>query len=231
MKPCHRASRAALLLALALALATPRRALADDEALEQMHDDTIGTRRALGASVLTAGLVSVAGGSLLLVPEGDDKAWRLAGIQTVLFGVINSVVGLLALHGVAAEESRWRESRASRSTQDGVRRGRIVAAEDERRESVGHAINLGLDFGYLGVAATAAAASQLGVDHPKRWIASSVAIGVQALFLAGVDLVGLLRAKHYHAGFVEGLGPSLSFAPTASGDAAILFGFSGRFTR
>ena len=206
-------------------------AVSDAEGLERLHRDSIHTRRVLADSVFVAGLVSIAGGSALLVPSGDDQAWRYAGINTAIFGVVNTIVGLLALHGIAAEEATWEsdEGLAARRTPEGLARARIHAAVDERRESVGHAINLGLDGAYLGVAGTALLASQFGVDHPNRWLASGIAIGVQAVFLIGMDLTGLTRSQTYHRAFVEGLMPTFSVSPAPSGGTETHLGFGGAF--
>lgn len=189
--------------------------VSDAEGVERLHRDTIRTRRLLADSVFVAGLASVAGGGALIVPSGDDQAWRYAGANTAIFGIVNTLVGLLALHGIAAEEAVWEsdELLAARRTPAGLAQARIHAALDERRESVGHAVNLGLDGAYLGVAATSLVASQLGVDHAKRWFASGIAIGTQAIFLVGVDFIGLARSQMYHRAFVESLMPTFSVAP------------------
>jgi len=143
-----------LIAALPLAVASnasaqsiPPNAVSEAEGLERLHRESIHTRRVLADSVFVAGLVSIAGGGALLVPSGDDQAWRYAGINTAIFGVVNTIVGLLALHGIAAEEATWEsdEGLAARRTPEGLARARIHAALDERRESVGHAINLRLD--------------------------------------------------------------------------------------
>ncbi len=110
----------------------------------------------------------------------------------------------------------------------GLVRARIHAALDERRESVAHAINLGLGCAYAGVGGTAILASRLGVDHPDRWLASGVAIGVQAAFLIGVDFIGVTRSAGFHRAFVEGLAPTLSVAPTSAGSDMRL-GLRGTF--
>jgi hypothetical protein len=182
--------------------------------LEARRHETFGVRRSLADSVLIAGVASLVGGGALLVPSGDDQAWRFAGVNTAIFGAINTIVGLLALHGIGKEENAWEadDARAARRTADGLERARRHAIVDERRESVGHAINLGLDCAYLGVAGTAIVASQAGVDHPNRWLASGVAIGVQALFLVVIDWVGLARSANDHRAFVE---PSISISPNA----------------
>jgi hypothetical protein len=227
-----------LIAALPLAVASnasaqsiPPNAVSEAEGLERLHRESIHTRRVLADSVFVAGLVSIAGGGALLVPSGDDQAWRYAGINTAIFGVVNTIVGLLALHGIAAEEATWEsdEGLAARRTPEGLARARIHAALDERRESVGHAINLGLDGAYLGVAGTAILASQLGVDHPNRWLASGIAIGVQAVFLVGIDLTGLTRSQIYHRAFVEGLMPTFSVTPAPNGATETHLGVGGVF--
>lgn len=189
------------------------------EQLELLHAESIHTRRLLADSVLVAGLVSIAGGAVLIVPDADDQAWRFAGVNTAIFGAVNTVVGLLALNGIAREERTWEsaEARTARRTPEGLVRARVHAIIDERRESVGHAINLGLNCAYLGVAGTAVLASQLGVDHPDRWLASGAAVGFQAFFLVGIDFIGLTRSSHYHRAFAEGFVPTLSVVPTPTG--------------
>jgi len=219
------------MLALSLTIAMEVTALAqvapaEVDALEQTRRDAIQTRRVLANSVLVAGLVSVAGGAALMVPDSNDQAWRYAGVNTAVFGAVNTVVGLLALNGIRNEERAWEtdDARAARRTPEGLARARIHAALDERRESVGHAINLGLNCAYLGVAGTAVLASQFGVDHPNRWLASGAAIGFQALFLVGVDFIGLTRSHGYHRSFVLGLEPSLALSGTET-----RLGVGGRF--
>jgi hypothetical protein len=205
-------------------------ATSDADALEQIHRASLHTRRSLADAVFIAGLVSIAGGGALIVPDGDDQAWRYAGVNTAIFGAVNTVVSLLALHGIAKEEDEWEAepARAARRTPEGLARARIHAVIDERRESVGHAINLGLNCAYLGIAGTATLASQLGVDHPNRWLASGAAIGFQALFLLGIDFIGLTRSAQYHRAFAEGLAPSLAITPNAAG-TEMRAGFGGTF--
>ena len=200
------------------------------DTLEGVRRESLKTRRVLADSVLVAGLMSIVGGGALVFVEASDQAWRLAGVNTAIFGLVNTVVGLRALQGIAGEERTWEseEARASRRTPEGLNRARIHAVIDERRESVGHAINLGLDGAYLGVGATAILVSQLGVGHPNRWLASGVAIGLQTVFLLGVDFIGLTRSASYHRGLVDGFVPSLSITPASSG-AEMRFAFKGTF--
>lgn len=183
------------------------------------HLASMSTRRALADAVLVAGLVSLAAGGALTASDAEDQAYRFAGVNTAIFGVVNTIVSLLALHGIAKEEEGWDapSAAAARRTPGGLSRARVHAALDERREATSHAINLGLGAAYLAVAGTAILASRLGVDHPDRWLGSGVAVGVQALFLVGIDYVGLRRASRFHRVFVEGLAPGVAVAPSASG--------------
>ncbi|MDB5216570.1 MAG: hypothetical protein JWO86_4497, partial [Myxococcaceae bacterium] len=58
--------------------------------------------------------------------------------------------------------------------------------------------------------------------------ASGVAIGVQALFLAGIDVIGLTRSQTYHRAFVESLMPTFALTPTPAGTET-RFGVGGTF--
>ena len=199
----------------------------DARALEDTVRDAIHTRRVLADAVLGAGLLSIAGGAALTVPTADDLAWRFAGINTLVFGVADTVIGLLALRGIAREEESFEapSATASRRTPHGLDAARVHAALDERRESVGHAVNLGLDFGYLAVGIGMGVGSQLGVDHPNRWLASSIAVGVESIFLIGVDAIGLSRSKGYHETFVKSLAPTLDW----TGGRALQLGVRASF--
>ncbi len=231
---CGRVLRLTVVTSLGLAAMSSLPAVAHAEEanveevqeLERVHGQSITTRRALADTVLVAGLVSVAVGGVLIIPDAEDQAFRFAGLNTALFGAINTVVALVALRGIAKEEDSWTssEAAAARRTPDGLRRARAHAASDEQRESASHAINLGLGAAYLAVAGTAILASRLGVDRPNYWLGSGIAIGAQALFLVGVDFIGLRRASHYHRVFVDGLVPGISVGPSegASGTQSSL---------
>lgn len=199
--------RLALPLALAaLAPATARADAADPQELanlERLHAESMETRRTLAHVVLVDGIVGVTGGALLMIPSSADLGFRFAGLHTLIFGAINTGVGLYALHGIAAEERRWNANSESRRTREGLARGKAHAAEDERRESVSHALNLGLDVAYAAIGGTAIVASQAGVEHPNRWLGAGIALCVQATVLVVVDVVGLSRSAEYHAGFVS----------------------------
>ncbi len=197
-------------------------------ALEDLHAESIHTRRVLADAVLVDGVVGLVAGGVLLVPDGDDQAWRFAGINTLVFGVVNTLVGIRALVGIGHEDSTWNTdaSYASRRTAAGLMAARMHAAEDERRESVGHAINLGLDFGYLGVAGAAVLASVSGVSHPNRWLGSGISIGVSSLVLLSIDLAGLLRSGSFYRKFVQQFAPQVSFSDHKM---TLSLGYAGRF--
>lgn len=210
---------------VAFAAFAPSARADDAAALEQVHDESLASRRLLADVVLGVGLGSIAAGAALMVPSGDDLAWRFAGVNTAVFGVIDTAVALYALHGIGGEERTWNASAAERrASPEGLAKARLHAAADERRESVGHAVNLGLDFGYLAVGIVMGAASQLGVDHPNRWLASGIAVGAESLPLVLVDVVGLGQSAKYHEGFLGGFAP---LANVTRGGAT--FGVGARF--
>jgi hypothetical protein len=192
--------------------------------LEQIYRETLDTRSRLADAVLVDGLVGIVGGGALIVPTANDQAWRFAGINTASFGVVNTIVAGIARLGISSEQRAWESDaeRAARRTPAGLARARLHAALDEHRESVAQALNLGLDCAYLGVAGTAIVASQLGVDHPNRWLASGLAIGSQSLVLIAIDLIGVMKSGGYHLRFLEGFVPSLSVAASAGGMEARL---------
>ncbi len=227
-----------LYFALALVLLASSTALADvpsvtlegdAQRLERLHDDTIHTRRLLADTVLIDGIAGLVAGGVMVIPDANDEAWRFAGINTLIFGVVNTIVGAHALIGIRHEESTWETdaAHAARRTPDGLVAARIHAIDDERRESVGHAINLGLDFAYFGIGATAVIASQSGVSHPDRWLASGIAIGAQSLILMAVDAVGLLASGRYHTRFLHTLVPQVSI--NVGNGLALTMGYAGRF--
>ncbi|MFO0675807.1 MAG: hypothetical protein U0169_04695 [Polyangiaceae bacterium] len=190
--------------------------------VERLHAESQDRRRTLATAVLVGGATSVVGGALLMVPDGDDQAWRFAGFNTVIFGAIDAVIGGLSLRDVAKADEAWNApaAAAARRTRAGLSRTHAAALADARKESVAYAVNLGLDGAYLSVATMAVVVSRLGVSHPDRWFASGVAIGVQSLFLVAVDVVGITNAGRTHAGHVHALVPQVAVVPTASGTDA-----------
>lgn len=172
-------------------------------AVDALRQESLATRRMLLTSVLVEGVVSAVGGGLLMITDGEDQAFRYAGINTAAFGVANVIIGAVALAGIAAEENFSLGVRANETEQQRNARFLRHALADERRESVGHAINLGLDVGYAAIGGTALLASQLGVDHSDRWLASGIAIAVQAAFLMVVDLWGMEASGAAHRRLLE----------------------------
>jgi hypothetical protein len=198
--------------------------------IEQLHREAIAARRELADAVLVDGLVGIVSGGALIPLDANDQAWRFAGINTAAFGVVNSIVASIALLGIGREARTWESDaeRAARRAPGGLDRARIHAVLDSRRESVAQALNLGLDCAYLAVGATAILASQLGVDHPNRWLASGTAIGVQSLILVAIDLVGVMGAGRYHERFLRGFATSVSVTSARTGTRGML-GFGGQF--
>ena len=190
--------------------------------LGRLRRQSIAVRRSLSAGVVGAGLLSLIGGVVLVVPETDSGAMRIAGINTLLFGAVNVVVGSVALAGIRAEESEWEEERVEeRKTAKGLQRHLLHALADERREAVSHGINLGLATAYAAASITTIVASQLGVDEPQRWMASGISIGAQALFLLAIDAIGAIDAGSQYRS-IEDLASSvlsLSIGPDGGGVA------------
>ena len=140
--------------------------------------------------------MSLHGGVALMVPEKDSGTARVAGANTLAFGGVNIIVGAIALAGIRSEEAEWEEDRAAeRETKRGFQRHLMHALADERREEVSHGINLGLGIAYAGGAIATTFASQFGVEHPQRWLASGVSIGAQAIFLIAIDSIGTVDAS------------------------------------
>ena len=55
-------------------------------------------------------------------------------------------------------------------------------------------------------------ASQLGMEHPTRWLAGWLSVSVQALFLLGIDLAGLRQANRLQTRLLHDLVPCVSVA-------------------
>lgn len=184
--------------------AAPRSALAS------LRQESLETRRELQTSVLSTGIASVAIGVALVIPDDYDQGLRFAGLNTLAFGAVNTIVGGLALAGIA-EEAEWEASERPASA-DAQRAYQAHAVADESREAWGHGINLGLAGAYGAVGGMALAVSQLGVEHPNRWLGSGVAIVAQAAHLVVVDLVGTVMARDYEQRMRE-LSPAVAYDP------------------
>lgn len=186
--------------------------------LRALRTASLDTRAALATSVVSAGVVSIVAGALLTIPDDYDQGLRYAGFNTLAFGAVNTVVGAIALVGIEEERS-WDGDPArtvETQTPTGFARYRDHAVADESREAWGHGINLGLAAAYGAIGGVAIAASQLGVEHPNRWLGSGIAISAQAAHLLIVDLIGTWKARQYEDE-IRALAPSVSYDP-ASGD-------------
>lgn len=193
--------------------------------LQELRAASLETRRELQTSILTSGIVSVVAGVALIIPNSYDQGLRYAGINTLGFGIVNTIVGGVALHGIASETA-WDASQ-NPQTRDASDRYSAHALADESREAWGHAINLGLAGAYAAIGGMAIAVSQAGVSHPNRWLGSGVAIVTQATHLAIVDLVGTVMARDFERRMRE-VSPTFGFDPSTR-DAFVGASFSKNF--
>jgi hypothetical protein len=186
-----------------------------------LRAESLDTRRQLQTSVLTSGLVSIVAGVALAIPNDYDQGLRYAGFNTLGFGVINTIVGGVALYGINKEETDWESGAVEPSPQspEDYRRYRDHALADESREAWGHGINLGLAGAYAAIGGMAIVVSQLDVDHPNRWLGSGVAIAAQAVHLAVVDLVGSAKAREFEERMRE-IAPAVSYDPANGNSVA-----------
>jgi hypothetical protein len=164
-------------------LAVPARA---DEAadVERIYHESARQRKRLMIALTAGGVVSTIAGVGIMVPDSHDQAWRVGGGVTLGFGVVNALLGGFALRGIMHEKPiTSRKDLLAQSSREGLVFG----------------INLGLDVAYLMASATAILASQLGVDNSERWLAGGVTGAVQAVFLVGIDIAGVLIARKTHA--------------------------------
>jgi hypothetical protein len=189
-------------LTLVLVTGTARADPLDDE-----QQALNGTVRRLMTCLVIDGAVGIVGGAALLIPDGADQAFRVAGASTMIFGAINFAIGVSALMGKRGEDRAWREHRpadARRALLDGA-----------HHEEVLFAINLGLDVGYAIGGVAAILASQLGADHPDRWMAAGVATVVQAVALAAIDLAGTVAASRAFQRRLA-VAPLVGFSPSGA---------------
>ena len=164
--------------------------------LRKMRAHSLNTRRELHISVVSAGVSSIVGGVVLAIPDDFDLGLRYAGMNTIAFGVVNTIVGSVALYGIDSERHTWEETFTPKTRAERLRY-REHALADESREARGHALNLGLAGAYAAIGGMAITVSQLDVAHPNRWLGSGIAISAQAVHLAVIDLVGTLSAGCY----------------------------------
>jgi hypothetical protein len=197
--------------------------------LVALRKESLDTRRQLQTSVLTSGIVSIVAGVAMAIPDDYDQGIRYAGFNTIGFGVINTIVGGVALAGIDKEETDWESGSVEPepSTPEDYRRYRDHALSDESREAWGHGINLGLAGAYAAIGGMAIVVSQLDVDHPNRWLGSGIAIATQAVHLAAVDLIGSAKARDFEERMRE-ISPAVSYDP-ASGNTVAGASFQTQF--
>jgi hypothetical protein len=193
-------TRSLVVAALVLALAAPARAdEADDaSALEQLHAEIARGRRRVGWSLLAGGLVSTVAGAGLMVPGGDNQAWRWAGGTAIAFGAIDVLLAGLALPALRREERRFADGAAARRTPAGFDAATHALLRDLDKEAVVYAVNLGLDAMYSAAGVVAIIASQEGVNDHERWLAVGVVAAIEGVFLIGIDAAGLVNARRGH---------------------------------
>jgi hypothetical protein len=169
--------------ALASALAFASASSADE--LEDAHAEYARTQRHVSIGLLSGGLVSVAAGAALMAGGPSDQGWYVAGGVTLAFGVIDALLGGMALPGLRKSEAKWAASSDKR---------RDLFA-DASRMTVAYGVNLGLDVGYLMAGAAALLAGLLNAPSSHSWIGGGAAAMVGGAFLIGIDTAGLLGAK------------------------------------
>jgi hypothetical protein len=222
---------AAALVSTAVARAEQPPLEEEAAALEALHDAAHARRVRLSGAVLGWGALSTVAGIALAVPDADNLAWRVAGGATLAFGAIDVVIAALGLVGLRAEERAFAAERAARRSPEGLRRARLKMASAERREGIAYAVNLGLDVAYLAGGLLCVGVSRTDVVDPERWLAVGIATTVQALFLAGIDIVGTLTATRVQSRLLDawakgGVAVLPTVAPTAGG---VTIGAAGRF--
>ncbi|MFO0549143.1 MAG: hypothetical protein U0271_12200 [Polyangiaceae bacterium] len=196
--------------------------------LAEIRRRSIAVRRSLNIGGLASGLISTAAGVAFMIPETPTNALRFAGLTTTIFGVIDTIVGAVALAGIERQEDEWEERRApERTTGRGFREHVLHAMADERREALAHGINLGLAIAYAIGGGTAILASQLGVDQPQRWLASGISICGQAVMLVVLDALGTVDSSNRY-NELERLATPI-FTVSTGRDAGFTAGFSKQF--
>lgn len=211
-----------------LAAAAPTPALLGElAALDQLHAEAIADKKRLMHAVLGAGVVSIAGGGAMMFIEASDQAYRVAGGCTLVFGAIDAVIALTSLRGIGRAARMWESERPTRNNAARLQQTRARWLAAERGEGIAYALNLGLDIAYLSSGLTAVAASQLGAEHPERWLAGGLSVSLQALFLVGIDLAGLRQAGRLHERLLHDLVPSVSMVGAFS-EPALGVALAGR---
>jgi hypothetical protein len=180
-------------MVLLLLLGLARSARADEWPLDAELWRLHRVEQRLNWTLVIDGAVSMVAGAGLCVPSASDQAYRVAGGTSLAFGVLNfgfGVAGVIA----GLREARTIAAESGARLADSERAKRRLL-EKTRSQSLVYAVNLGLDVGYALAGLTAILASQLGVDHPDRWLAGGIATVVQALPVMAVDLTGVLATR------------------------------------
>ena len=213
----------AIVVALAFACSVARADEVDD--LERLHARYVAGQRRVSIALLAGGLVSIGGGGALLGGGPSDAGWYWAGATTIGFGVIDALLGAMALPGLRSADEKWRSSAAARRTPEGLAAARRELFADAGRMATIYAINLGLDVGYVLGGAVAVLAGGLNAPpSPHSWIGAGVAGIVGGVFLIGIDAAGMLAAQHAQRDLFG------SLVPTASASKnGVTFGLAGAF--
>ena len=178
--------------------------------------------------LLAGGILSTLAGVGLMVPDSYDQGLRISGALTASFGAINVILGGLSIPNLVKKQRAFEASRAARSSPAGLFEAKRQELREQHADVLLFGINLGLDGGYILAGLAAIVASQLGADHPDRWLAGGVATLIQGVFLAGVDTTAMLVANRRHAAVLESIVPLLGFTNTAKGLEGSV-GVAGRF--
>ena len=161
-----------------------------------MEREGLPARRRAMWALTGGGIASTVAGAGLMATGRDDQAWRIAGGLTLGFGVINAMLGGLALSGLRREEIE-----VGRITDERELWRRLT--RDAEREAVVFGVNVGLDVAYVLASGTAILASFFVTDHRERWLGAGIAGAVQGLFLLGVDVAGVVLARRGHQRLIE----------------------------
>ena len=230
----------ALVVALALSAFAPTAAAegppALDPAFQRALDDFDAaeartTRLELRTMdvLLAGGIVSTLTGVGLMTTDRYDQGLRIAGGLSAGFGVVDVILGGIAIPSIVRAQRRFAADRRARATPAGLFEAQRRAAADQHGDATLFAINLGLDGGYVLAGLAAVLASQLGVDHPDRWLAGGLAAVIQGVFLAGVDAAGMTIANRRHRRLLESLVPIVDVRPPSSGPTRGSIGVAGMF--
>ena len=239
--------RALLVLALSIALSGASIAHADEPAVtiapvaaadllfsnelaafDAQHARTTRLKLRTMNVLLAGGILSTLAGIGLMVPDGYDQGLRISGALTASFGAINVILGGLSIPNLVKKQRAFEAARNARATPAGLLEAKRQDLRDQHADVLLFGINLGLDGGYILAGLAAILASQLGADHPDRWLAGGVATVIQGVFLAGVDTSAMIIANRRHAVILQSILPVLGVANTPTGLQGSI-GFAGRF--